>query len=358
MPKERIVTTINDYNLALEKAQNEMLLLNIVRASKRHPMYFTGFNLMRGSMTYNMSSGSITIPFGKIGTGLNGAYSVAPVVSFSNSPSFDVGVLDTKEFTRGIMTPVSIETVDYYWQEGWPKEMLLFLFVDKVETDGGKKILTNYPGQTDEFREFETWVKNTSSCTISAKEKPAFGPPIKIDEIDVSKILDVQKAGYLLEKIDAGGEGNTYQLKPQKKDYYFECKDTNKTYSIFKLQSADTSSSADKVYLRSPEAIIYYLGEVLRAKIDKGYDTKINVCRNQPKVPLFDGGKSQNIMIDSLLSVEYEGSKYFIRSDDSANDGCKVARSMHTLALISQLISLQKSGENLPTTGVVNVLGR
>ena len=79
LPKERIASTTTDYNLVVERVQNEMLLLNIVRASKRRPMYFTGFNLLRGSLSYNFQTGNIAIPFGNIGTGLNGAYSLLQV---------------------------------------------------------------------------------------------------------------------------------------------------------------------------------------------------------------------------------------------------------------------------------------
>ena len=50
LPKQNLANTTTDYNKVVEKAQNEMLLLNIVRASKRHPMYFTDFNLFRGSV--------------------------------------------------------------------------------------------------------------------------------------------------------------------------------------------------------------------------------------------------------------------------------------------------------------------
>src|SRR5690349_8532779 len=75
LPKERISSSSTDYNLVVEKVQNEMLLLNVVRASKRRPLYFTGFNLLRGSLSYNFQTGNLTIPFGKIGTGLDGSYS-------------------------------------------------------------------------------------------------------------------------------------------------------------------------------------------------------------------------------------------------------------------------------------------
>ena len=363
LPKEKIIASMNDYNLAVEKAQNEMLLLNVVRGSLHRPMYFTGFNLLRGNITYNISSGGFFIPFGRIGKGVDGSYSVAPSISYSTNPSFDVGVLDTKEFIRGIMTPVSMETMDYYWQAGWPKEMLLHLFVERVEINGGKDILNNYPGDGDSFRKFQEWVTKTSSCKINSKEKPAIGPNIKISaEFDFGKLLEILKSGYFIASVnDEQNAKNLYQLKPQKKDYYMDCEDTKKIFSSGTQQENHNEQGGDKIYLRSPDAILYYLGEILSAKSNKNYDTMIHACGSKPlhKSKLFDVQKTESTAINSYVSVKYEGSSYIIPSNiTEANDACPPICSMQTLTLISQLISLQKSGENLPTTGVVNVLGR
>jgi hypothetical protein len=127
IPKDNITNTTTDYNLVVEKVQNEMLLLNIVRASKRRPMYFTSFNLMRGSMAYNLQTGSMNIPFGRIGAGA-GLYTItSPSASYTTSPSFDIGVLDSKEFMVGLLTNVPMETFKYYWDQRWSKEMLLHI---------------------------------------------------------------------------------------------------------------------------------------------------------------------------------------------------------------------------------------
>ncbi|NQT02208.1 MAG: hypothetical protein HQ580_09305, partial [Planctomycetes bacterium] len=104
--KEDIARSTTEFNLVAEKAGNEMLLLNIVRASKRRPMYFTSIGKLTRSMNFEYGTGGVSIPFGRIGTGTNGSYSIAPTVGYKNSPLFDLSVLNTKEFTNGIMTPV------------------------------------------------------------------------------------------------------------------------------------------------------------------------------------------------------------------------------------------------------------
>ena len=42
----QLATQDVDFNLTVEKAQNEMLLLNVIRAKDRLPMYMTGIVLM------------------------------------------------------------------------------------------------------------------------------------------------------------------------------------------------------------------------------------------------------------------------------------------------------------------------
>ena len=193
LQKEQLAVTTMDYNLLVEKAENEMLLLNIIRASKRHPMYFTDFNLLRGNLSYSFQTGSITIPFGKIGAGLDGSYSVAPSIGFSSNPSFDLAVLDSQEFMRGILTPVAMETIDYYWQSGWPKEMLLHLFVDKIEistAEGKSRLFDNEPDKPDAFRDFQEEVRKLTNCKLEKRyitDMPSpIGPTIERKQAEES----------------------------------------------------------------------------------------------------------------------------------------------------------------------------
>lgn len=348
LPKEKIANSTTDYNLVVEKAQNEMLLLNIVRASKRHPMYFTDLNLLRGNMSYGFQTGSITIPFGQIGTGLNGAYSIAPSISLSNNPSFDLAILDNQEFIYGIMTPVPMETVEYYWQQGWPKEMLLHLFIERIEEtdDKGiiKNVFDNYPEDTKKFEDFQKKLQDFKKCKLIAQKRDeAIGPKINTSAAqNLQFLIEVQKAGLTLKP-----DGNEYQLTSSTTDYVFKC---------------DGKIITDKIYRRSPEAILYYLGEILRAetRTEKAYTPKIEVCESKPPVPLFLVRKSTDNDETPSVAVDYEGIKYVIPRNliTDSDNGCLADRSMHALSLISQLIGLQKKREKMPVTGVVNVIGR
>jgi hypothetical protein len=121
--------------------------------------------------------------------------------------------------------------------------------------------------------------------------------------------------------------------------------------------NSDNRQPNIKIYLRSPEAILYYLGEILRAEAETEYMPKVMVCDSKPPVPLFIVRKSTEKDKAYSVGVDYESTKYVIPNSDS-NEGCRIDRSMHVLSLVSQLIGQQKSNEHIPVTGVVNVVGR
>jgi len=47
----RFAPTAVHYNKVVEDANNELLLLNIIRASERRPMYFTRISALRSNFT-------------------------------------------------------------------------------------------------------------------------------------------------------------------------------------------------------------------------------------------------------------------------------------------------------------------
>jgi hypothetical protein len=373
LPKERMASSSTDYNLVVEKVQNEMLLLNIVRASKRRPMYFTGFNLLRGSLSYNFQPGNLTIPFGKIGAGLDGSYSIAPSVSYSTSPSFDLMVWDTKEFTEGIMTPVSVDTVYYYlYKLGWPREMLLHLLVERMELysdDDRLEVYENDPDNREKFEKFQAKLRDLLKCRFVGREKSKpIGPRLQAKDIhDLQQLIEVHKAGLVLNSVMDGND-EYYQLSSKKTEYFYNCSAENKsevsTYHISDAKSTDPISNHDKreyrFFFRSPEGIMYYLGEILRTEADKGYMPMIQVCELKPPVPLFVVNKRSTSDNSSAVSVDYEGSKYSIPANPAtgADTGCSGDRSMHVLTFVSQLIAGQRAGMNVPVTGAVTAVGR
>ena len=135
------------YNLQAEQAQEQALLLNVVRASLRRPMQFTGLQSITGTAN---ASGSLTgggastnqrplvSLFGltppsssTLVSDIVGA-TVGGTASISGGPTFSVPVLDTQEFYQGFLTPISGQLLDLYYQYGYPRDVLFNVVIEKI----------------------------------------------------------------------------------------------------------------------------------------------------------------------------------------------------------------------------------
>ena len=118
-----------EYNLAIETASNRMLLLNAVRASKRYPMHFTAITDVNMSSPVSGSLG-FNIPFG--GDAKN-TFTITPSTTASSGIKTSLGVLNKQELFRGITTPIKGETFHFYLLQGWPRELLFYMFIRKID---------------------------------------------------------------------------------------------------------------------------------------------------------------------------------------------------------------------------------
>ena len=140
--------------------------------------------------------------------------------------------------------------------------------------------------------------------------------------------------------------------------------------------------------LRSPQGVLYYLGEVARVwnedtkkvvaerrlpliHVDHGSEKPFQCPEEQGEtcVPLFLAREPSNGCDDALLRMEYRGRTYIVPEAMAETPEtpetpqqwganlCHPGRSMQSLTLVSQLLSLQKKGEKLPGTALVRVVG-
>lgn len=129
------------YNLQAEQAQQQQLLLNVVRASQRRPMQFTGLQTITGtaSASGNLSATDamtrnatlLTTPANTV-IGRTFATGFGAGGSISGGPTFTVPVLDTQEFYQGLLTPISGQLLDLYLQAGYPRDVLFNLVMQRI----------------------------------------------------------------------------------------------------------------------------------------------------------------------------------------------------------------------------------
>ena len=134
-----------DYFKVNDLAANRIILLNVLRAKDGAPLHFSELSLVRGQISANATAG-ITFPFGPTMHATVQPRNLATVTSsVSSSPSFDVGSLDTQDFTKGVMAPIAPATVSFFLNEGIDDHLVLLLLVSGVRTPGNQEIIRNEP---------------------------------------------------------------------------------------------------------------------------------------------------------------------------------------------------------------------
>ncbi len=378
------------YMTEVAESANQELLLNIVRASLRHPMHFTALTQLRGGGTIQ-GTGSLSFPFGRE---TRNPFIFTPGLTFSNAPTFDLGVLSSKEFINGMLTPIPAQTVDYYLNRNYPDEMLWHLFIEQIDVDDRPH--NNHPIDATKFGEFTRVLKDLLNCGLSTARSPdetKFGPPLAESEVRSLKYLtEVAAGGLVLSKQNDG----QYQLLRRKQEARYCFKDdlgnekalcvakrgapkadvealtTNATGTLgrearIEFGTAGTTSAACKIrpksvtlYARSTEGIIAYLGEIVRSQTrsDGPHLPILNLGDdNRPEwKPIFivrtDFTPEKDLTAGrNLTTVEYLGRKYAVPLDHPSED-----RSAQIMGLVTLLMSQFRSSSDLPKTGAVTVV--
>lgn len=346
------------YNISVENAQNRMLLLNILRASERHPMYFTGISSIAAAPSYTLNSGDVSLTEEE---GANTDLFKLPSGSYSNKPTMNIGVLDTQDFISGILSPVNFDVVNHYLRQGWRADVLAYLLVESIYTEDG--VIRNDPG-TDDFEKFRSLVHSELEGANCILENKTTSTTIRIDEeTSLDELTTADEAGFRLEDLKKG-----IIAKIPKKTAIWSIHCTRWGREDFQAyigqQNLERSRSVTKddlpsaLILRSPQGVLFYLGEILREIRAEGMNIPM-VPYDGQYVPLFWATREDSSCAKSIVRVAYGGRTFHIPGDEIANPPNPPCtnRSMQTLALVSQLIALHKSAKSLPNTPLVRTVG-
>jgi hypothetical protein len=417
----QLAPTIVSYNLAVESAQNNVLLLNTIRAEKHLPMYLTDISTINGSIRRDLTA-TVALPFGHL---LHHADSEAndtaaavsnglatPGATYSVNPTFTFNVLNTQDFMRGFLKPVSIETLAFYWGQAYPPELLLHLFVLEVDVLDAKNHLkaryhnhpqippyTNakHPQDINHdlrcFGQWVSWFVQGAHFETAPEKLQAVGPPLGTNDFHLDDLLEVAEAS----DVTLTKQGGSFQLesKPQKELMLVSpqsepfpqeaaCTDTELdetapapgSATLEGRTSLGQSHDTVRFHLRSPEGIIYYLGQLSRLLHHTGQVARLRLDGYDELSPIFvvlernPTAPSPKLRCGSLVeTTDAQGDSYFIPAypklaavDDRTSDylaplaKCDPGVSMISLNIVSQLIGLQKAAKDFPSTGVVRAI--
>lgn len=384
-----IANQIVKSNLAQETAENQLLVLNILRAYERRPIYFTQTTAVHLPLGVGNPGFVFSLPFGGDPKGN------ILTSSLSVPQSMDVAFQNTQEFMRGITRPLPSSLMTYYIDQGWPSEMVLMLFVGEIRRhdsqDAPPVTFTNRPANPQKFDEFHQLISQMANCDFQiVNDKPrAYGPSLaESDLTDIKALVAARSAGLVIES--AHGQDGRLQLALPSSRNHIELKARSErgpgdaggqeppdaltcTMDVRRISTGDPDSRESgeferhyELVLRSPEAILYYLGEIARAELgDPAVETdetnlvtpRFPTIRYHERDPVTKEIRSARLFTvsrgspdKSFVTVNYDGQTFSIPGNTRHD------QSSHVLSLVSQILALQNKASDLPGATSVHVV--
>ena len=347
---------------------------------------------------------------------VNGIDINAPSVglSLSGKSSIDVAVFDSQEFYQGITASVPPATLAHYLHQGWPAELFTYLFVRQVDFVANEAAEKD-PSLAGAYKKgdiVESLINDADSPTL----RPAFAafvncfrltqkpktvddtkivPLARVQDFRLSDVAVLDGDKFDVDELSAktpdeprrwikrkGKTSDVLRLRnlsdarqefePGEGD---ECRNPSATYTI----DANFASMGDardedehvgtiatgryniggksvpvdvQVVLRSVEGVIYFLGEYLRAPETQRYT--LFDGQNQPRVPILAVTPAKPPQ--TFVSTRFRGHRYFVPANLGGRLDTKAGRSSQVFSLLQQLINLQKTAKERPTTQTVRVI--
>lgn len=135
----------------------------------------------------------------------------------------------------------------------------------------------------------------------------------------------------------------------------------NQDFDTYVCATADVPP----IVLRSPEGMIFYMGEIIRAENPDqpnsfSFMPQVNIGRHAPSplltvcrsVPFSGECTSSDTKNDAIVSVSLDDGDYYVPRSAVAWPN----QSMHFFTLFEQILALQKKASTLPTTPTVRVI--
>jgi hypothetical protein len=379
-------TWVVSYNRTVDQAQNQIALLNVMRAGDNLPLVMSSVQVVRGN-------GATTTGAGVAGTGSYTSYlqpttayidavtgTLAPSTSFtvSNGFNFDVAILDTAEFEQGFLTPIRVSTLSLFLQRGIPIEVLLNLFVESAtftKADGSTRTAYNDPSSPS-YDYFTGGLKAVLKLGLTTEPFPPFtpvGPVLTAADVkaNLKSVVEGAKTGMLLMPAPGGFQLNMPSMlvrlcfinaDPGGPDIPQNALCTNSPKR--KPQGAASGSAPQKAGLqvqtdnggslqfsfRSTRDVFTYLGRLVQAQAETGQNPGPMLEQERSTggkrlVPLFSVVKNQPKATD-LVDVMYRDNVYGVPKDNDSY-------SAEVLNLLDELVKLSKSINSIPPTGTV-----
>ena len=337
------------YDLAAAQSRDDMILTNIVRASHAEPLSFVQLGQLSGT---TQSTGNLGLPSVVLGShgGLPGLFSdyvfgALPTsgsgfsgnsANISGTTNFQATPAETKDFYRGLLQEVEPRTLELFIQQGIAREVLFYLFTDRIIEDRGgvKHEFRNDPLDPN-FPVFQGYVRKAMEYGLSSEPLPGQGTiadrAVDPDAHKIERWRLCFNRLYMSPGAPPAGNAPFCGVGGASGD--------PRTVSFIGHEGARVKL---QVLPRSAFAIFQYLGRIVAAGDAGRIRLSSPEAIDQP--PLSDEflfTLDQGASSDCFLSTTYEGQNYCVPRDGATN-------TKRILGLLTQLIALNTAVEDVP----------
>ena len=350
---DRFDERVNRYDLAAAQSRDTMILTNIVRASHAEPLSFVQLGQLSGT---TQTTGTLGLPGFIVGPQSAALPAAAKDAVFGGFPgqangfvgnsaqlqgttNFQASPSESRDFYEGLLHEVDPRTLSLFIQQGVAREVLFYLFTDRIiEIKGGsKRELRNDPLDPD-FPIFRHYVALAMAYGLASE--PVGKPDPDPAKAKLQRWRLCFNPLYMDKGIPRAGDSPM-------------CGARDGAAADDRLVSFN-ARNGERVTLdiipRSAFAIFEYLGRIVAAGERGQIELSSPEAIDQP--PLADRylftvvpGDGQGCFIFTV----YEGQSYCVPRDGAAN-------TKRILGLLTQLIALNTAISEIPVAPTVRVV--
>ncbi|MCH8208641.1 MAG: hypothetical protein IIA62_06280 [Nitrospinae bacterium] len=311
----------NNYNIAIQKTNDEQLLLNLVRLKYRDTPFFMEVSSVATQFTFSASANaSATLPEHSpniFGLGAGAAMTERPTISYSP--------LQGEKFIQRFLSPISLKTISLLFHSGWR--------VDRI------------------FRVCFQHINRIKNAPTASGPTPEFAPEYE-DFAHIAGLLQNLKSRGGLEA-EYGIHENSPVFILHISEEALEWPETGKLMKFFNLplgtnrlvlsgHSKDKPPGFLRVETRSLLGAMFYLSQSIEVPLKDQEMGKVTQTKDRSG-KLFDWKKVTGDLIrvrsnsgfydQSAVAVKYPGSWFYIDDSDLT--------SKSTFSMLGQIFSLQ-----------------
>ena len=320
----------SNYNLAVQRTNDEQLLLNLARLKYRDTPFFMEVSSVATQFTLSTSANARTT----LERGVNGLLGLGGSVGMVERPTVTYSPLQGDKFIQRVLSPLPLQTITLLYHSGWRIERIFQLCFQRMNN------IKNAPGasgptpiRAPQFKNFLAAIKYLGKLQSE-------------DVLNLSYKNENESPQIILHITDEGKNSEAAQnfarilnIEPGRDQY------------VISFSPKQSESNQIRVVTRSLLGILFYLSQGVEAPEQDVKEGKVTRTLKKSG-EVFDwkevtGGllkvrSKSNRPDNATLRIFYRGTWFFIQDSD--------LKSKSTFSLLSQIFSLQagKIKDNSP----------